>query len=241
MGKIGDRLKLLKGRPLPSYEFAFDTLPEAELKACLAWECYREVELFRQQATVGKAKGIAKVRLRQGKKSGLPQEPLPWMLLSPEQRAGMASRIYPPMAHPNAFRLMSELSPNDQFLLSAFDRYERIEVVLDWSRSTKRLVKSFRDWVTRLRRTPGTKASLTPTVETRGQRRTVRNGLFLLALWRCHKAGLNGHEALVVLDSLRRAFGPSSCTVTKRYASLAREGERVLQQGVGERVFFRYW
>jgi hypothetical protein len=186
MGKIGDRLKLLKGRPLPSYEFAFDGLPEAELAHCLAWECHRERAICRQKAILDEAKTVEKARLSKEKKFRQELElqneldaerraSRPWILLSPTEKSSVLNtrRRTAPFSEP--FRLVSEFSGLERFLFrQSRERYERLEVVVDWSRSNKRLVESFQDAVERLRQTPGTKANLTRIDEACGANLIVR-------------------------------------------------------------------
>lgn len=237
--KIGDRLKRLRGRSPPSYEFAFDTLPETELEHCLHWECRRERAICHQQTILDEAETLAKAPLSEDEKfrQGLElQSELdaarrasrPWIKLSPKERSSVLSIEQRAVPFSEPIRLASELSRLEKYVLSQpSNRRERLEVIVDWSSSTKRLVSSFEALIERLRKTQGTKANLVQAVEARGRQRTVHECLFRLAVWRCWKAGLSASEALRVLARLLPKFGPDAGTFAKKYASLAREGGKM--------------
>jgi len=151
----------------------------------------------------------------------------PWILISPEEKA--LNMIPSHRQHFEPFRLVSEFSRLEHFLLKKSNGVDdRFEVAVDWSKSNKRLVKSFKDAVERLRRTPGTRANLAHITEARGRGRSVNEKLFRLAVWRCWKAAFNASDALRILAPLRPGFGPASKTFLKKYLSLAKEGEELV-------------
>jgi hypothetical protein len=153
----------------------------------------------------------------------------PWLLMPPEERARrVAERKHLPSPEP--LRLASELDPLRQSLLRrSSGAKERVDFVIDWSVTNKRLIRSFARKIKSMRRTPGTKANLTPVKQVRGRKTTVKEQLVRLVIWRCRKARYPTDSILTLLEPFRQRFGlPHKDTLRKKLASLADQAERML-------------
>lgn len=237
--ELGARFKCFNKRPLPDHEVAFHRLDKAELEACLAWECYRERALINQDSIFQEAEVVEKSKRSEEAKfmrllelqrelDAERKASRPWLSLEPQDRNAFLMRIRKTRHVTEPFALFSELSPMHRLWARWSPRCERLEVLVDWSKSNKKLVASFTRLVTRLRKNGGTKANLIKIKDGRGSRSTVKQDLFRLAIWRCHKAGLNAKRALTRLEQLRIDFGPAPSTVEKKYTSIAKECEQDL-------------
>jgi len=241
LDRIGERLRLLEGRALPSYEYAFNELPEGELEACLMWERCREHAILAQQLIWEDVADLEKEPLSEEQKfiqrldlqhqlDAERRASRPWWELPPDEQA-VVIRNLERLSKSKPFEpvnLASELSSLDVFRARILRRFERIEVVVDPSKSPAQLGKSFSRLVTRLRQTPGTVFTHTKVRENRGHRRSTEQKLVRLAVWRCSKAGLLPREMRSLLGALLHKFGPGPGTFDKKCACLVREGEAIL-------------
>jgi hypothetical protein len=236
--KIGNRLRYLQGRNPHFYEFAFHTLGQAELEPCLTWECYREHAIVQQHHILEQAAALEKEPLSveekfmqklelQNQLDAERRAARPWLSLSLNERVSITSRS-DGVAPPEPVRLLSELSPDDLFRLRFSRRQERVELVVDRSKSPETLAQSFKRLLERLHRTPGSKFSRTQVEDKRGHRPSVRERLFRLAVWRCGKAGLRPKQIRSLLDPLFPKFGPAPETFLKKCAAFVREAELML-------------
>lgn len=208
------------------------------MKACFEYECSRERAKLRRQAILKEAKEIEQrceddedekfrelLDLQEELNQLRQESKLPWLSLPPCKRTTLSS--YEERSDRSEPVILFADLPS---LGQALTRRNRLDLVIDWSKSEKRLKNSFGKLIRRLRLTPGTNANLTSVVDERGQKLSAKQKLLRLVLYRCRKGRIRFDRILLILDSFRRhGFAvPAESTLQKKFALLAREGERLI-------------
>jgi len=220
-------------------ECAFHLLPDDELETCLKYERFRERANRRRNAILNEAAAVdGSINNEQaafGQKLELQQEldslkafSLPWFSLNDTDKQKHRRDAVRVQSEP--VRLGSELRPVEiRFLRWPGSSRERLEIVVNWSKSDKRIAQSFGRLVKKLRAEPGKKAHRTKSKESRGRKSSVAEQLFGLAVWRCRKAKLPPAEIVKILKPLRNRFHSSNdATLLKNLSALELAAEKML-------------
>jgi hypothetical protein len=241
---IGERLRQYEGS-LPDYEIAFNNLPDSELEPCFQYERLRELSFVRERGIFVAANKLEKEQLNENERFRRQldlQSELdtvrgycrPWLSLLPKEKAAHM----PPLkgqsssALTEPVRLASEQTRVESFFARSSGKRQHLELIVDWSRSNKDLVKSFLRLLKCQRGNPGTVAKNVVVREGRGRRATSKERLFQFAIWRCRKAGLNTEDTLNSVKQLGKSFnGPDPETLKKKLSSI---------EHAFERAFFRF-
>lgn len=231
---------------LPPEEYAFHTLPEGQLEACLDYECHRErarrqfSTILKEAAEIDKLDESEDEKFRQklelqSELDALKESLRPWLSLTPTEREHhLQKSAIKPTRRPEPVRFHSDLGKLQQVLTRGSSRWERLDIVVDWEASKKALVESFAKLVDRLRGTPGTKAHGCPVNEKRGNQPSVPQCLYQLVVWRCREAKFNAFKTMQILNRLRPCCPiPSEESFLNKFVEVARAGERLVFDGPG--------
>lgn len=227
---------------IPPSEYAFYDVPDEELEGCLYYERRRELLFLKGKEMLvdapadadSSARHSSELSRHPGNRAAVVSEPQfpdqTWFMLAPSDKAEYSRCASEEKRQsPEPIRLASDLGALRLRLIRIMPRIKRVELFLDLSQPNKRLEKSFKKMLLRLRQTPGTPANRTLVKETRGRKGAVKEKLLRLAIWRCRKAGLEPKEIIGILAGFRTRFSVSAdTTLSKKIADTVKKTEHWL-------------
>jgi hypothetical protein len=240
---LGSRL-LRMSEDIPSVEWEFHILRESEREACLRYEIFRErafcrgevlheqIALLKDDVAETGGEFCSELLELVRELDDLSSELRPWLSLTAKDKIPFLRRRF----ECDLERQINEpvwatadLTPFQKWRVKFGGKRMSIEVNVDWSRNNGAIVKSFAKLVKSLRQQRFLAGKqIPPCAETKGDKATVEERLFYLAIWRLSKAGIRPIRVIKIVEPLRGSFFMADKeTLKKRFASYVTKAERL--------------